>query len=446
MSAEEKMMQAGEILENRYRIVSDGINQDIGIAYKAYDMEQDRLVVVLALARRFENVAEVMRRLTKSQQTVADLAQPALIPFERVRSVDGQLLLVRNHVEGQSLADLLARRERLTSKAAVEITISLCKALTPAHQAGLIHGGLSPHSVLIRDDGQVAMTEMSMLPALRPALALPGQPWGRFPYLSPEQAAGEDVRPASDVYVLGLLLYEMLAGRPPFDVADERSLILQHLRHDPPILQSLVPDVSPLLAQIVHKALAKEPAVRYRHAGQLAHILRTHLGARQPEPVITSPIPSEERMLVPAPSADDAEFERWGVEASGVDWLMVALIIAALIAVLGLIPLWRTVYQRYAAPPPTPLPAFLSPPPEDMALFLPRIGSRPEHVMAHTRLDDPSLVWYNLQVVVSSSSSTIGRSDEDISVGCWGATGELPGLGVQLTGLATKVYYTITAA
>jgi serine/threonine protein kinase len=179
------------------------------------------------------------------------------------------------------------------------------------------------------------------------------------------------------VYAIGCLLYEMLTGRPPFRAGDEMVLALQHLRQEPPSLQVLVPHAPPALAQIVHKALAKEPSARYRNAGQLAQILRSQLGFQppslQPEALPPPAFPVRQRLVVPPPptpspadvwsSREMYSFEDdeggleypsdWSEGQPGkVDWIMIGLVIAALIAVLGLIPLWRTVYQRYAAPPP----------------------------------------------------------------------------------------------
>jgi len=356
------VLSIGQVLEGRYRIVSEGARREIGAEYKAYDIQHDRLVVLLLLERRFENGGEGIERLMQAAQQVADLAWPALIPFEYAGLVDGQPYLVRAPVEGQTLAGLLARTGPLPIEAAVRIAIHLCELLAPAHRAGLVHGGLSPQCIYLTDEGQLAVTDAGLLAALRPDPAPPGQPWGRFPYLSPEQAAGEKVHPASDVYVIGSLLYELLTGRPPFWGSSETVLAVQHLHQEPPALQVLRPDVPLPLAQIVHKALAKEPAARYRHAGQLAHILRAQLAPWLAEPAPPVQVPARPappiRPPTPYPSAGvygpDAEAGDWAEEPEGVDWLMIALIIAALVAVLGLIPLWRAVYRRYSAPQPSP--------------------------------------------------------------------------------------------
>jgi serine/threonine protein kinase len=301
MSAQERTIGGGEVLESRYRIISEGIPQDLGLVYKAYDMRHDRLVEVLVLAQHFGGGMGLLSRIIQANQAVADLQQPTLIPFEHAGLVDERLYLVRGPAAGRPLADLLSRLGSLKVDVAIEIAVRLCEALAPLHRAGLVHGGLSPYSVLVRvadqDAGDpqapgserrlgraVAVVDAGLLPALRPVPSPPDQPWGRFPYISPEQAAGEDIHPASDVYAIGSLLYEMLSGRPPFRAADRTVLVLQHLRQDPPSLQILVPQVPLPLSQIVQKALAKEPSARYRNASQLAHILRSQLALRLLEP------------------------------------------------------------------------------------------------------------------------------------------------------------------
>jgi serine/threonine protein kinase len=409
MSTQEKTMHSGDVLGGRYRIVAEGSPQDIGTLYKAYDSQCERLVAILLLAPRFGSGADAVERLLRSQQAVADLAVPALIPVDDVGAFDGQLYLVRNQVDGHLLADLLVRTGPLTSDAAVQITIHLCEALAPAHRAGLIHGSLSPYSVLIRDDGEVLVTDVGLLPALQTDPASSGRPWGRAPYLSPEQAAGETVHPAADVYVIGSLLYRMLAGRPPFQAQDEAVLAVRHLRQDPPLLEVLAPQVPPRLVEIVHKALAKEPAARYRNAGQMAHILRSQvlrpqIASQQPESAVSQRVPSRERLVVPAPSPAGvyepaADFEDWSDEPGGVDWLMVALVIAALIAILGLIPLWRTVYQRYAVSPPAPSSSLYRPDQEAWAPGPFLLGEAQHGANARTKLDDFGLVWYNLLIL-----------------------------------------------
>jgi hypothetical protein len=407
MGEQEQASNIGQVLDGRYRIISDGVPHDLGTLYQAHDMPPDRLVEVLLLNQRHGGDSGGLNRASQANRAVAGLKQPTLVAFEHIGLIGGQFYLVRNPLPGRPLVDLLALVRSLKIDLAVEITIRVCEALAPLHRAGLVHGGLSSHSVLVKvedhelmgshrpdsapvHDRFVTVVDAGLVPALRPDRMSPGQPWGRFPYLSPEQAAGERAQPASDVYVLGSLLYEMLAGRPPFRSADETILVVQHLRQEPAGLQILVPQAPEPLVQIVHRALAKEPAARYRNAGQLAHILRSQAGdplmpghVPGPVPQASLPVPGDGRLVVPAPPVldvvpdasapvvgpptpargvpvpeapgiiyDSGRDDYWTDEAGGVDWLLIGLIIAALISVLGLIPLWRTVYRRYAVPEP----------------------------------------------------------------------------------------------
>ncbi len=403
------------VLGNRYRLISEGTSQDLGAIYKAHDLQDGRVVALQVLSPDWRADAETVNRLSEIQRAVSSLDSPALVPFEQVGVSDGYFYLVRVHREGQTLADLLAQTGRLGIDSAVEMTIRLCEALAPAHQAGLVHGSLSPYSVLLAESGngserprrQVVLVDTGLMPTLRPASVAQGLPWGRFPYISPEQAAGGDIHPTSDVYVIGSLLYEMLAGRPPFRAGDPAVLAIQHLRHEPPALQILVPQAPPALIKIVHTSLAKEPAARYRNAGQLAHILRSQLKAQQPtqqpEPSMADRAPAQERLVVPPPPVSSPaaarsshRIEEWSDEPASMDWLMVALLVAALIAVLGLIPLWRTVYQRYAAPAPASAPASSLHP--ERVILSTQLGIEwPEdQARRHLELDGVGLVWYHL--------------------------------------------------
>jgi len=372
MSMQAGILEVGRVLEGRYRLVSPGVAQDLGAEYKAYDIHRDALVVILVLDRAWGSDPETVARLRSNQRRLSAVGQPALAPLEGVVDIDGRLGLVREHIEGRSLTDLLAQQmDSLGIRQAVEITVGLGEALAAAHRAGLVHGGLSPHCVWLGDDGRVAITDTGLLPALAPPSATVGQPRGRLGYCPPEQISGGDLHPSSDVYALGALLYAMLAGHPPYLADDAEVLALEHLRYDPPSLQILVPECPLPLAQIVHRALSREPAARYRNAGQLAHILRAQLGlvsaplpAAEPVPVISPGPQATVPPSLPAtpPSTGAGEASYWAEEPSGADWVLVGLLVVALIAVLGLIPLWRSVYERYALPAPPASVSFLAAP------------------------------------------------------------------------------------
>jgi len=382
------MLGAGTVLDGRYHLRSEGVALDVGTLYEAYDLQDQVPVDVVVVALLAKDQAEPLVELGQSQQALDTLEAPTLVPYEQFGLVEGQPYLVRRHLEAESLADRVSRQGPLDVQTSVQVAIKLCEALAPLHRAGLSHGSLSPYSVWLArepegDDASapsVLVTDVGLLPALRPLQSASDQPWGRSPYLTPEQVAGESVHPASDVYVIGSLFYAMLAGRPPFRSNEGPVLVLQHLRQEPPSLQVLVPEVSPPLAEIVQKALAKEAAARYRNAGQLAHILRTQLRIPPPPrqsslPAVIMPPAARDRLVVPPPSRarrpavrrvvrnyEFIEEEAWAEPREGKDWLLVLLFVAAILAVLGLVPLWRAVYERYSAPPVLPVPASLRAP------------------------------------------------------------------------------------
>ncbi len=455
MSEQQNTPADSPILDDRYRLIS-GLSQDLGTMYQAYDTEQDCQVSLLLLGPRWGTGAETLERLQRVQRTIHSLDAPSLVPVEEIGLAGEQVYLVSALAQDATLADLL-QAGRLEVGLAVWIAIRLCEALAPAHRAGLAHGGLAPQSILV---GQptgadpysslaVHLLDTGLLPALQAASPGLSQPWGRIPYLSPEQVAGEPVRPTSDVYVIGSLLYEMLAGRPPFRSTDNTVLAMQHLKQEPPALQVLIPEIPSALDQIVRKAMAKEPAARYRNAGQLAQILKTQVAAKLPtsrlegEPDSSFPGRAEgqQRLVVPPPPAPPLTStwpvgdvyhlegsEDWIEESTGVDWLMVALFVAALIAVLGLIPLWRAVYRQYSAPSSSLVPGAHYRVAQDILLHPHGVQIPADEIQAERELGTLGFVWYNR---ISESSDTalvreqggIGRSGPERGAGslCFGS-------------------------
>jgi len=451
MMSEENALTIGTVIDDCYRLISEGSPRDIGVAYRAYNLQEDRLVDLVVVAARWGGGQEALDRLHHAEQGIAGLSAPGLLPYERTGLVGEQVYLVYSNTGSQTLADVLASHGRLDQETSAEITIRLCEVLAPAHRAGLTHGSLSTHSVVLRETQatdksparEILVLDAGLFPALHTPDSSSDRPWGRSPYITPEQASGQDVHPSSDVYVIGALLYEMLIGRPPFRAADETVLALQHLHQEPPSLQIMDTSISKPLAQIVYRTLAKEPAARYRNAGQLAQILRAQLGP-QPEPE-PEPQPEHEDVLLvpppPAPASGDTWSstdlydlegdEAWGQPSEGVDWALIALLVVALIAVLGLIPLWSAVYSRYASattgglntPPQIDVIAAHSLTGADRAASLSERGAE---------LDAQAVVWYN--VVLSKSSLACLQEPGPAQY-----AEKAPSFGVQLTGQGEKV-------
>jgi hypothetical protein len=212
--------------------------------------------------------------------------------------------------------------------------------------------------------------------------------------------------------VAGLLLHQMLVGRLPFASDDEAQLVLQHVRDDPPPLRAQSPDIPDHLAWIVHRALAKDPAKRFQNGGEMAEVLSLHLGTgpgrRAPQGGPQREVPLGRQLVVPPVPGAAASWSRPsrpGMDTSvevddlkseaRVDWIIVALLVVGIIAVLGLIPLWRSVYRRYAVPTMLPPSGWNGVPRPEPASLGPGLATWRDEVLHVGKLDDSRSVWYN---------------------------------------------------
>jgi serine/threonine-protein kinase len=281
------------------------------------------------------------------------------------------------YIEGKDLKTLIKEGSPFRVERALDIIIQICAGIGYAHRAGLVHCDVKPQNMLVTADARVKVTDFGIAKAL--ATLQPGETtdivWGSPQYYSPEQAAGEAPTPASDVYSIGIVLYEVLAGRLPFVASTQQALAMMHLRDEPPRLTLFNPALPETLERIVHKVLAKEPSARYRTADQLGRILISyrerglettgpHLASmdtppRGSPPVYAPPLPE---VLPEAPTvyrqpvrgeqaaytvrAGDA-LSSDGYGADGLDWVAVTLGFLAFVAVAGVIPFWAYVASVY---------------------------------------------------------------------------------------------------
>jgi serine/threonine protein kinase len=343
-----------------YRLLSSGQETALGTRFEAFERQSHRVVVLQVLPPSLLREPLAVDRLREAARAVAGVGQRRLPAIEAVRPAGEQLVLVSPRMEGQSLDSLLTSGLPFGVERALEIGVAICDLLAAAHRRGVVHGGLSAESIWLDAQGEVAVSECGVWPALRPAQLPLGQPWGVPATLAPEQARGGTAGPASDVYSIGVLLYQMLAGRLPFEGSNLDELAAQHASQPPRPLRQRNPAVPPIVAQMVHQMLAKEPAERYRSAQQVGLVLRQHGLAAAPVPAApqTRGVPAE-RAAEPVPrwpvASTAPEWEDTylndSVVGEGVDWLMVAIGVVALALVMGLIPLWREVYLRWSGTP-----------------------------------------------------------------------------------------------
>jgi serine/threonine protein kinase len=281
------------------RIASYTLLEPIGhggmaVVYRARQDTLDRIVAVKVLSENLAASPEFMERFRREARTAANLRHPNVITvFDFGEDERGVPYLVLEYVEGPTLADMMDTG--LDDGRIPGLLEQIAAGLDYAHARGVIHRDIKPGNVLMTDDGRAVLADFGLAWLLEGAhLTLTGGVIGTPEYMSPEQAAGDPIDHRSDVYALGVVLYEMLVGERPFVAETPIAVLLQHLQDPAPSVLAARPDLPTAVGEVVAKALVKDPAERYASAGELARAFRA---ASCPAPAIheerfaTEPIP-----------------------------------------------------------------------------------------------------------------------------------------------------------
>jgi serine/threonine-protein kinase len=335
-----------EILGNRYQILEPLGVGGMANVYHARDLNLQRDVALKLLRDDFVEDASFRVRFLQEARAAANLIHPNIVTIYDFGYDPGRYFIIMEYVQGTDLKTLLRRRGAFPVAEAVDLMVQICAGIGYAHRAGLIHCDLKPHNILVTADGRGKITDFGISRAL--ATVRPDEKasvvWGSPQYFAPEQAAGGPPSPASDVYALGVILYEMLTGRLPFESSDPGRLGELHLTATPPSPRGLNPVIPEPLERIVLKVLAKEPSSRYRTADQFGRVLTTFAesqpaAARPARPPAAAAVEPEARTSAYVPSPPS------------VDWVAVLLGLLALLAVGGLAPLWLWACLLYPSCP-----------------------------------------------------------------------------------------------
>ncbi len=349
-----KRMTSPVLLNNRYRLEGRLGSGGMAVVYRAHDLMLERTVAVKVLRKDFSTNFAFRDRFHQEAKAAANLSHPNIVMVHDYGLASGYPFIVMEYVPGTDLKQILQHRGNFSVRETLDLMIQACAGLGYAHRAGLVHCDIKPHNMLITPDQRLKITDFGIARAL--ASIRPDERaefvWGSPLYFSPEQAAGGAPLPASDVYSLGVVMYEMLTGRLPFQ--GDSATVLSHLHQVSavPSPRSLNSDIPPVLEEVMLKVLAKEPVARYRTADQLGHILvpiRRSLSLPAPGGISVPPVLDEEaaatvQRRVPTPaSVEDQEIEE---QENVLDLATVLLGLLALIAVGGLVPFWMWVYFR----------------------------------------------------------------------------------------------------
>jgi tRNA A-37 threonylcarbamoyl transferase component Bud32 len=267
-------MDIPQVIANRFRVECEIGRGGMGTVYRATHLGLDRPVAVKVLKKEIAADPEVAERFMREARTMAKLRHPrAAMIFDAGKLPDGRPFIVMEHVDGATLADVLARDGRFAPERAVRVAAEICDVLTEAHRLGIVHRDLKPSNIMLNERG-VCVLDFGIAKVLANsadatkthATTESGLVIGTPRYMSPEQCTGQSVGPASDLYSVGVLVYEMLAGSPPFTDQLQSAVLVKQATTPPPPLVSRRADVPRRLALVVHGLLAKSPADRPKSA------------------------------------------------------------------------------------------------------------------------------------------------------------------------------------
>src|SRR5437763_6913459 len=233
--------------------------------FRARDNQLDRDVANKILHADFADDPEYLARCRREARAVARLSHPNIVTVIDRGVDDGRQYIVFEYVEGENLKELVQRTGRLPVRGALELALAVADGLAFAHQQGLVHRDVKPQNVLLNREGEVKVTDFGIARSLHVehGVTQTGTVLGTGEYLAPEQASGKPVSPATDVYSLGVVLWELLAGEVPFSGENFVAVAMRHINEPLPSLRERRPEVSPRLAVVVERALAKHPERRF---------------------------------------------------------------------------------------------------------------------------------------------------------------------------------------
>ncbi|MEW6188710.1 MAG: Stk1 family PASTA domain-containing Ser/Thr kinase [Actinomycetota bacterium] len=323
-----------KVFGGRYEIIEKIGSGGMADVYKAYDEVLHRTVALKILHPQFAQEENFVARFRREAQAAAGLNHPNIVNVHDWGSEDGTYFIVMEYLEGRNLKQIIADRGSLPFDIAVDIARQVCSALRFAHKHDIIHRDIKPHNIIITTEGEVKVTDFGIARAGTSTMTQTGTILGTAHYISPEQAHGAPATIASDIYSLGVVLFEMLTGKAPFEGESPVAIALKHAHESPPSPRSINPDIPESLEAVVLKALSKHPSDRYQSAQEMREDL---VRCAQGLPVKATVTPSEgETIVLPRPVPPPVEKEvrrrRWIAWAV---WILAILLAFSLAAAWG---------------------------------------------------------------------------------------------------------------
>lgn len=260
----------GTILSGRYRLEARIGAGGMSTVFRAFDETLERQVAIKLLNREVTSDSDELERFRREARAVAQLSHPHVVGVIDAGEDDGRPYIVFEFVEGETLKERIRRQGRLPVPEAVAYAIEIARALGAAHSRHIVHRDVKPQNVLIDEEGSAKVTDFGIARTLdEEGLTADGRVIGTTDYVSPEQALGQEVTGQSDLYSLGIVLYEMLTGEVPFKGDTQVAVAMKHVREPLPDVQRLRPEISAALAAVVDRSTAKSPVDRYANDAEL---------------------------------------------------------------------------------------------------------------------------------------------------------------------------------
>jgi beta-lactam-binding protein with PASTA domain len=256
------------IVDERYRILERIGSGGMADVFRAEDTHLGRDVAIKVLHRRFAQDQEFVERFRREAKSAAGLQHPNVVGVFDRGEHEGTYYIAMEHLPGRTLKEVIEQEAPLSQERAIDLGIQILDAAGFAHKRGVIHRDFKSHNVIVDEEGNAKVTDFGIARRGTSEITETGSIMGTAQYLSPEQAQGQAVTAASDLYSIGVILYEMLAGRLPFEGDSAVSVALKHLSEPPPPLSQLRPDVHPALESVVMAALSKDAARRWQSADE----------------------------------------------------------------------------------------------------------------------------------------------------------------------------------
>jgi len=260
----------GMQLSGRYRLDAQIGAGGMSTVYRAFDQTLERRVAIKLMHREIASHSDQLERFRREARAVAQLSHPHIVGVIDAGEDQGRPYIVFEYVEGETLKERIRRMGRLPMEEAIAYAIEIARALGFAHSRQIVHRDVKPQNVLIDEEGSAKVTDFGIARTLdQEGLTADGRVLGTTDYVSPEQALGHDVNGQSDIYSLGVVLYEMLTGDVPFHGENQVSVAMKHVREDMPDLQSRRPEASATLAAVLDRMTDKDLRRRYPDADTL---------------------------------------------------------------------------------------------------------------------------------------------------------------------------------